>query len=327
MSLAAGYDGPPRLTYLRLISMWELDPVLVAIVAVLAAGYLAGVWRLVRRGDHWPVGRTVAFLGGGLGSIVVTVLGGLGVYDDTLFWSHMVQHMVLTMVTPVLLALGAPITLALRTLPRRPRGWLLAALHSRVARLLTFPVVAWASFVATPVALYFTGWYEVTLRGDLWHDLLHVQLVAVGCQFLWPLLGIDPMPRRLPYPARMLLAFLALPFHAILGVALMMSTTVLAGDYYRGLHRPWGPTPAVDQYTAGAVMWVSGDLLGLLFFAVIFVQWVRDDDRGAARSDRRADLAERRAEPDELARYNAWLAALARGEVADDADRRSGRSG
>src|SRR5664279_3615905 len=181
MNLAGGYSGPPRLTAVRLLTSWEFDPLIATLLAAAAAVYLLGVWRLHRRGDRWPPGRTAAFLAGGLGSIAVVVMGGLGVYDDILFWSHMLQHMILAMVTPTMLALGAPITLALRTTKGRPRRWLLAALHSHVMRFLTFPVVGWLAFVATPIALYFTGWYQATLQNDTLHELLHLQLIAVGC--------------------------------------------------------------------------------------------------------------------------------------------------
>ena len=125
------------------------------------------------------------------------------------------------MIAPVFLALGAPITLALRTLPPGGRGRLLAVLHSRVARVLTFPVVAGVIFVANPFALYLTGWYEATLRNPLLHDLNHLHFVLVGCLWFWPILGLDPMPNRLPYPLRLLAVFATMPFHAFLGVAIM----------------------------------------------------------------------------------------------------------
>ncbi len=140
-----------------------------------------------------------------MGSAVIATVSGLAVYDDTLLSVHMVQHMILAMVVPLAMALGAPITLALRTLPRRPRGWLLAVLHSRAAKVLTFPPLTFTLFVITPWALYFSGWYTATLHSNYLHEMTHFHMVLIGCLFFWPLMGIDPIPGRISYPARMML--------------------------------------------------------------------------------------------------------------------------
>ena len=152
----------------------------------------------------------------------------------------MIQHMVLGMVAPIFLALGAPVTLALRTLPRKPRGWLVAALHSRVAKVLAFPLVSFALYVATPFALYFSGLYRLTLEHEWVHNLTHVHFIVVGCLFFWPLIGLDPLPGRWPYPARALLMLLSTPFHTVLGLTIMQSSTLLGGDYYPSLHLDLG---------------------------------------------------------------------------------------
>ena len=280
-------EALPPLTGSRAFTAWELDPWLLAGICLAAALYLAGVARLRRRGVAWPIGRSVAFLGGGLGTIAVATMSALGAYDDTLFSVHMVQHMVLAMISPVFLALGAPITLALRATGPRTRHALVRALHSRVARVLTWPPLTWVHFVALPFALYFSGWYEATLRNDVLHEWLHVQFLVAGCLFIWPLLGLDPMPRRLGYPARMLMAFLVLPFHAFLGLSIMIGHTVIAGDYYAALGRTWGPSLASDQQWGGGLLWASGDLVGLLLFGTMFFQWQRAEDRRARRDDRR----------------------------------------
>jgi putative copper resistance protein D len=308
-------DRVPPLTGHTGLTSWELDPWLALGLGVIAVGYLWGVAVLVRRGDRWPAGRTLAFVGLGLGSIGVATMSALGVYDDTLFWMHMVQHMVLQMVAPVFLALGAPVTLALRTLPRRPRGWLLAAIHSRVAKVLAFPPVGAAAFVTAPFALYFTGWYPATLTNPALHELQHAVFVLVGAMFMWPLIGVDPIPNRAPYLLRILTTFLVLPGHAILGITIMQSKTLIAGSYYASLGRSWGPTLAGDQNIGGGILWASGDLVGLLFLAVLIAQWMRADSREALRIDRALDRAERSVDGDEnldqLAAYNAMLGRLA----------------
>lgn len=280
-----------------LFTEWGLDPYLFVGTVWVAGLYLFGVWTLHSRGDRWPIGRTLAFEVGGVGSFFVATQSGLAAYDTTLLSAHMVQHMILSMVTPLFLALGAPVTLALRTLPGRPRGWLLAVLHSWVAKVLTFAPLTLALYVASPWALYFTDWYTVTLHSAYQHEMMHVHLVLVGSLFFWPLLGIDPLPGRLAHAFRLLLIFLSLPFHAFLGVTIMGQSELIGGDWYPNLHRTmaWLPDPAADQRVAGGLLWASGDLVGLMLFIVLFVQWVRASVQEARREDRRLDRLERRA--------------------------------
>jgi cytochrome c oxidase assembly factor CtaG len=286
-----GHETPP-LTPLRLLTGWQLEPVPAVGVLVVAGLYLYGVHRLRSRGDSWSPWRTVMFVGLGLGSFVVATQSALAAYDTVLFSVHMVQHMVLAMLTPVFLALGAPITLALRTLPGGGRRLLLSALHSRVAKVLTFPVVAGALFVANPFALYLTGWYEATLRSGLLHDLNHLHFVLIGCLWFWPLLGLDPMPGRIPYPLRLLAVFTTMPLHAFLGVAIMSATTLIAGDWYAEMDRSWGPTLKRDQEIGGGILWATGDLVALVVLGVLFAQWARESAREARREDRRLDRLE-----------------------------------
>ena len=285
----------------RIVTEAGVDPVLFVGAVWVAGLYLVAVWRLGRRGDRWPVGRTLAFVGGGMGTFLVATQSGLAAYDTTLLSVHMVQHMLLSMVVPLFLALGAPVTLALRTLPARPRRWLLAVLHSRLARVLSFPPLAFGLYVASPWALYFTGWYEASLRSAYVHEAMHVHLVLVGALFFWPLVGADPVPGRVQYAFRVGLVVLTLPFHAFLGVTIMGQSTLLAEEWYAALRRgpmgDWLPTVAEDQRLAGGILWGAGDLVGLVFFAVLFVQWVRQSLREAEREDRRLDRLEARAAP------------------------------
>ena len=277
------------------LTAWGLPPLPTAVVVVAGGLYLGGVRALRRRGDRWPLSRTLSFLVGGLGSFFVATTSGIAAYDDTLLSVHMVQHMVLSMVVPLFCALGAPVTLALRTLPLRPRAGLLALLHSRAARVLTFPPLTLAVYVVSPWALYFSGWYDATLRSDLLHELMHVHLVLVGALFFTPILGVDPVPGRVSHPFRLLLLILTLPFHAFLGVTIMGQTRLLGGDWYPSLHAsmPWLPDPAADQHLAGGILWGAGDLVALLLVGVLFVQWVRASVKEAAREDRRLDRLER----------------------------------
>ena len=285
----------PKFGFSRVFTEWGMDPYLFVGTVWVAGLYLLGVWMMRSRGDQWPAGRTLAFVVGGCGSFYVATQSGLAAYDTTLLSAHMVQHLILSRVVPLFLALGAPVTLALRTLGTRPRGWLLAVLHSRVAKVLTFAPLTLALYVASPWALYFSDWYDATLHSAYQHELMHVHLVLVGSLFFWPLLGVDPVPGRLSHPFRLIVIFLTLPFHAFLGVTIMGQSDLIGGDWYPNLHRgmAWLPDPADDQRLAGGILWASGDLVGLLFFVVLFVQWVRASMQEARREDRRLDRLER----------------------------------
>ena len=288
----------PRFSAGTFLSQWELAPLPFVVTVWMAGLYLVGVRALRRRGDRWPWSRTFSFVVVGTGAFYVATSSGLAAYDTTLLSVHMVQHMVLSMLVPLALALGAPVTLALRTLPRAPRRWLLVVLHSRVAKVLSFPPLTLLLYIVSPWALYFSSWYDASLHSAYVHEMMHIHLVLVGALFFWPLMGIDPVPGRVGYPFRVLLVVLTLPFHAFLGVTIMGQTELLGGDWYPDLHDgpmdAWLPDPHDDQHLAGGILWGSGDLIGLVFFGVLFTQWVRSSMREAVREDRRLDLLEAR---------------------------------
>jgi cytochrome c oxidase assembly factor CtaG len=291
-SLAAGEDTVlPPFTPAAIFTQIHLASVVALLLLVSAALYGYGVYRLRLRGDHWPLGRTIAFVVGGLGSIAAVTVSGIEAYDDTLLSVHMVQHMVLAMVGPIFLALGAPVTLALRTLHGRSRTTLLSVLHSRVATVLTFPLVSFGIFIANPFALYFTGLYRQTLEHAWLHELTHVHFIVTGCLFFWPLLGLDPLPNRWPYPGRALLMVLSVPFHTVLGLTIMQSKTLLAGDYYPNLHLSWA-NPWNDQVTAGGILWAGGEIISVTMLGILIMQWIKQSEREARRIDRQLDREE-----------------------------------
>ena len=277
----------------RIVTEWGVDPFLNVMTVWVAGAYLVGVWVLRSRGDSWPLGRTLSFVVLGMGSFYFVTSSGIAAYDTVLLSVHMVQHMVLSMLVPLTLALGAPVTLALRVLPRRPRGWLLTVLHSRLVKVLSFPPLAFALFVLSPWVLYFSPWYDASLQSTYVHETMHVHLVLVGALFLWPLVGVDPVPGRVAYPFRVLLMVMTLPFHAFLGVTIMNQDDLIAGDWYTSLPMEWLPPPEEDQHLAGGILWGTGDVVGIVFFLVLFAQWVRSSMREAEREDRRLDRLER----------------------------------
>lgn len=293
----AAVETLPELTWRTAVTEWIFDPFLFIVFVWSSGLYAVGVAVLRRRGDHWPVGRSIAW-GIGMAVFYLSTSSGAAAYDSVLLSVHMGQHMLLSMVVPLSLALGAPVTLALRTLPRTPRRWLLAVLHSRLAKVLGFPPLTFGLYVISPWALYFTGWYDASLASVYVHEMMHVHLVVVGALFFWPIVGVDPLPGRVQYPFRVLLIVLTLPFHAFLGVTIMGQSTLLGGDWYPSLHDgpmgSWLPDPMADQQLAGGILWGFGDLVALGFFVVLFVQWVRASMKEAEREDRRLDLAEAR---------------------------------
>ncbi|WP_106178936.1 cytochrome c oxidase assembly protein [Prauserella shujinwangii] len=311
--LLIGYvlHGPPTLW--RLLTDWRFDLIYGTAALALAGLYLLGVRALRRRGDPWPAGRTVAWL---LGCLVVLLAtsSGLGRYSPAMFSVHMVNHMLLSMVAPVLLVLGGPVTLALRALPTAgkdappgPREWLLALVHSPVARLLTHPVIALGLFVGSFYALYFSGLFDSALNYHWAHLAMNAHFLLAGYVFYWPVIGIDPSPRRLPPIGRLGLVFASVPFHAFFGVILMNMQTVLGGAFYRGLDLPWTGDLLADQRLGGGIAWAGGELPVIVVMVALLMQWARADEREARRKDRR----EAATGDQELAAYNAMLKQMA----------------
>ncbi|HZG89075.1 MAG TPA: cytochrome c oxidase assembly protein [Pseudonocardia sp.] len=324
-----GYDlaGPPTLA--RLALDWRFDLLFGSAALLLAAVYLLGVRRLRRRGDTWATGRTIAWAAGCAGLLIATS-SGIGRYAPAMFSVHMGEHMILGMLVPILLVLGAPVTLALRALPAAgrtappgPREWLLAGVHSPVARWLTHPAVTLPLFVGSYYALYFSGLFAAALPEHWAHQLMSLHFLLVGALFFWPIVGIDPAPRRLPPAARLGVVFASLPFHAFFGVALMSANTVVGEQWYRGLALPWVTDPLTDQRLGGGLAWASGELPLLLVVVALLVQWSRQDERSARRDDRRAD-----SDGDaDLTAYNRMLSRLATGEpLVAESDRASGHT-
>lgn len=286
-------NQPPPLTWLRLLTEWKWDWLFVVPASLALGFYLFGMWRLRARGDRWPAVRTWSWCLGGIGTAVVAGMSVVGAYDTVLFSVHMVQHMILMMITPVFLAIGAPVTLLLRNLGGVGRRRVMRVLHSWPMRVLFHPVLSTALMILTPFALYLTNIYEFTLRVGWAHDLLHVYLITVGCLFFFPILGNDPIPNRLPYPMRMLQLFITMPGAAFLGTTIMGSSRLIAENWYLAFNRAWAPSPIDDQYIAGAIMWATGDLTMGVIMAVFLAQWYADSRREAAREDRRLDREER----------------------------------
>lgn len=290
-ALASAYHGPAELTPLRAVISWTPD--LPVLAAVLLAGwlYLAGVRRLRRAGEPWRPGRVAAFLGGGLGVVVIATMSSVGVYQDVLFYARALQTILLLLVAPLFLAMGRPLTLAMAVLPRSgPR--IGAAVRSRPARILTFPAITAGVLVVVPFLLYFSPWYAAGLHSGLVRELTYLALLAPGLVFFWTLLRVDPVPREYPYLVSLWVTAAEVIGDVVLGLAVLADQHLIAGGYYHALARPWGPAPATDQVLGGGTLWILGDIVGLPFLAAQLIQMMREDEGEAARVDAELDARE-----------------------------------
>jgi cytochrome c oxidase assembly factor CtaG len=285
------YQGPPELTAARVFTSWTLDlPVL--LVVLLAGGlYLAGMRRVRRAGQPWPPARAAAFYLGGLGVLVIATMSFLGVYQGVLFYIRSVQTIALLLVVPLFTALGRPLTLISAAAPRAGRR-LDAAVHSRIARTLTFPAIPTLVIVLVPFVLYFSPWYAASMRSGTLRELTYLALLAPGFVFFWMFLRVDPVPRAYPYLVGLWVSAGEVVGDAVLGLAVLADQSLIAGAYYHALARPWGPSLRSDQVIGGGALWVLGDIVGLPFLAAQFIQMIREDETEAAGVDAELDAVQ-----------------------------------
>ena len=313
----AGIATPPAPNLWRLISLYDPDALMIGVLITAVALYIKGVVTLSRRGDKWPVGRTVAFALG-ISAIDYATSGGLGVYAKFSFEYHMLAHMLLGMVAPIGIVLGAPITLALRTLPqgrtseeRGVRGTLIALLHSKPAGIFTNPVVILAFFDGSLFVLYMTPLFGNMMQSHLGHLVMNVHFLLAGILFFHVIIGVDPNPRKVPHLVRIVILFAAMSIHAFFAIALISTSTLLDQGYFLSLQTPWNSDLLADQHAGGSIAWAMGEIPILLALVATFIQWMRDDTRETKRIDRNEARLAAMGEPDELAQYNAYLSTLA----------------
>jgi len=303
---------PPELTLDRWFTSYDIDVLWAVVIGFAVFFYIAGVVRLRRRGDAWPVHRTIFWLAGMLLLLWVTS-GPLNAYQEYLFSVHMAGHMVLSMAIPLLLVSGAPITLALRAIHRREDGtrgareWIMWAVHSPYSRVITHPIVAAAIFIISLWAFYFTDLVRWSLYDHLGHEWMVIHFLISGYLFVMSLVGVDPVPYRLPHAGRLITLIAVMAMHAFFGMALMMQNGLMVAEWFGSMGRTWGPTPMEDQYIGGGIAWSVGEIPTLILAITVAIQWSRSDDRLQRRSDRAAD----RDGDAELEEYNARLSKLA----------------
>lgn len=305
--LLTGYDLPPEPGMAEYFTLWRLDWLWVAVTAFLALWYLRAMVQLRPRGIHWPVMRAVSWLFG-LAILFWVTSGGPAIYGMVTFSAHMVQHMTLTMVAPIFLVMGSPVTLALRALPTRRDGtrgareWILWLVHSTWSKIITHPIVAAANFAGSIIIFYYTPIFGWALEYHLGHVLMTVHFLLTGYIFALVLIGRDPLPNRPPHFLRVIILLATMVFHAFFAVALMSSEQLIQADWFGNMGHGWFPAMD-DQHTGGELMWGLGEIPAVVMGVVACVQWARDDTREMKRVDREAD----RTGDAELEEYNLML--------------------
>ena len=320
--LITGIAMPEAPNLTRVLLAYDADGLMLALLIFAVALYIKGVLILSRRGVKWPIGRTLAFAIG-ISAVDFATSGGLGVYSRFAFANHMMSHMVLGMIAPIGIVLGAPITLALRTLPQARnkeewgvRGAFIAILHSKLSRVYTNPVVALAIFDGSLFALYFTPLFGNLMQGHSGHFFMSLHFLLAGILFFQVLIGIDPMPNKIPHLVKIIIIFAAMSIHAFFSISVMSATTLLDNGFFALLERPWATDLLADQKLGGSIGWAMGEIPILLALLATFIQWQRADKNEANRIDRAADRAAAMGEDDELAQYNRYLAQLNRRDLS-----------
>jgi cytochrome c oxidase assembly factor CtaG/putative copper export protein len=319
--IIVGQETPPPPSFINLLKLYNPDALMIALLITAVALYIKGVSVLKSRGDSWPVGRTIAFASA-IALIDFATSGGLGVYAVFSFEYHMVAHMLLGMVAPIGLVLGAPITLALRTLPlgrtnseRGVRALALKVLHSRYSIILTNPITALALFDGSLFVLYFTDLFGTLMQNHAGHILMNIHFILVGFLFFNVVIGVDPTPKKVPHIIRIVILFGAMSLHAFFSIALMSESTLIDGGYYGSLQTPWLTDLLADQRAGGTIGWAMGEVPILLALVATFILWMREDKRETVRIDRNEARLAAMGEPDELAQYNAYLNTLQQRDV------------
>jgi len=293
----SGGGVPPPPTLAILLVDWTFYPLVAISLLVAAAVYLWAVRRvnLAHPGNPVPVDRPVFFMLG-LACIAMALMSGIERYDTELFSIHMVQHLLLVFGAAPAIILAAPITLVLRaSTPAVRARWILPILRSRVVKVIGHPLVGWLLFTVVMWGSHVSPLFDAALRDPLVHDLEHAMYLATALLFWWPVVGRDPSPYRLSYPARVFYLLLQMPLNSLLGVAILFSDQVLY-PHYVTTGRLWPPSPIEDQQLAGAIMWGVGDACFLVAILLVLADWMRHEEADTRRREAAEDaIAARRA--------------------------------
>ncbi len=294
--ILTGDPLPPELTEAAWLTVWDVDILWLTISLLGIAVYLNGVRILTARGDKWPVARTLSWVTGMLVLLYVTN-GAPNAYQEYLFSVHMVGHMMLSMLVPVLLVPGAPVTLLSRAQAPRTDGskglreWVLWAVHTPYAWLISHPLFAGLNFALSLVMFYYTPLFRWATEQHLGHQWMIVHFLITGYLFVQSLMGVDPQPHKPAFPVKLMLLIGTMAFHAFFGLGLMNEQSLLLADWFGSMGRTWGDTPLADQAVGGAFAWGVGEIPTLIITLVVVYQWSQSDVRERRRLDRASDRA------------------------------------
>jgi len=311
--ILTGDKLPPELTDLAWVTVWDIDVLWMSVCLGAIALYLYGVSVLQKRGDKWPLIRTVSFVSGMLVLLYVTN-GAMNAYQEYLFSVHMVGHMTLSMMVPVLLVPGAPVTLLSRAQTARKDGswglreWVLWAVHTPFAWFVSHPLFAGLNFALSLVMFYYTPLFRWATEEHVGHQWMLVHFLITGYLFVQSLMGVDPQPHRTGYPLKLMLLIGTMAFHAFFGLGLMNEKSLLLADWFGAMGRTWGDDPLADQAIGGAFAWGVGEIPTIVIALIVVTQWSRSDDRERKRLDRASDRTGNR----DIEDYNQMLDSLSK---------------
>ena len=302
---------PPEMIESSWVTVWDLDVLWISVCVGAVLLYLYGVRLLHKRGDKWPVVRTVSFVSGMLVLFYVTN-GALNAYQEYLFSVHMIGHMVLSMMVPVLLVPGAPVTLLSRAqAPRKDgswgmREWVLWAVHTPFAWFVSNPIFAGLNFALSLVMFYYTPLFRWATEEHLGHQWMLIHFLITGYLFVQSLMGVDPQPHKPGFPLKLMMLIGTMAFHAFFGLGLMNEKSLLLADWFGSMGRTWGDDPLTDQAVGGAFAWGVGELPTIVIALIVVTQWSRSDVRERKRLDRASDRSGNK----DLEDYNQMLESL-----------------
>lgn len=263
----------------NVLTLWGTGPFAwaqLAVLIALGAWYVRAVHRLESRGRRWPIGRTAAFVAG-LASVDVALQSSVATLSMSNFSSHVIQHMLLMILAPPLLAMGAPSTLVLQTSGPNVKRRLLKTLHSPAFGVLTHPFTVWFLYYGFMFVFFLSALIGVAMAHMALMDLINIVFLLGGTLFWWPMVSPDPIPNwRMGYAAKFVNLLIGVPFESFLGIALMSETAPAASIY-----------SVSGTHTGGGVLWTIGELSIAVAMIPIYRQWLRSDEREQRRADRR----------------------------------------
>jgi cytochrome c oxidase assembly factor CtaG len=282
--LATAYSGPPKLTLTTAFTQWRLDVPMLVLILALGAWYLWSARKAARDGGRWGSGRTFAFVVLGLGFLLIATMAWPGAYEGVLFYARATQTVLLTLVVPLFLAMGKPLTLLTEAQPKIGRR-VERAVRSGPAKVATFPAITTLLLVAVPMTMYFTSWYTHVFASGTVRELTYLILMVPGYVFFWTLLRVDPVPTEYPYGVAMWITAAEVIGDAFFGIAIIADQTLIGAAHYHAVGYPYGPSLATAQVIGGGIIWILGDFVGLPFLAVQLIQMMRADKQEAAEID------------------------------------------